>query len=241
MAVNLPDFTTANSISFPNDGTKFYSALAGTYQLDFEQGTVTDPNGKSTPMSSSLMKLQEQFVKSLYVWVSTVAATIKIGNNILPQMQQNAFIISGIGFNTMSITFPGNRTPVNDFAFQVLATDSPVFPYDVSTLIGNYAPPALTGNAPDAYGVAKDVLALGFSSIVFQIFNTDPAHILDAEVQGSEDGQNWVTEQGYPLTIVAQAQDVFADQIKHAYYRVLLKNDTAGQAVPFIVATALMR
>jgi hypothetical protein len=93
-------------ISFPSDGSRKTEAEGGKYVLDFDHGIVTSPLGETEEMNKTLAQLNTNFVRSVFITVSTVDAVIKIGQNILPKSHQLTFVVNGISFDTMEITFP---------------------------------------------------------------------------------------------------------------------------------------
>ncbi|MDE1867137.1 MAG: hypothetical protein KGI08_05445 [Thaumarchaeota archaeon] len=229
---------SGNLISFPKDGTKFYGAQAGVYSIDFDSGQVIDPSGSPHPMSQSLSDIQKNYVKSVYVWVSDIRAQISIGSNKLPSLKTPSMVIQGIRFEQMQIIFPSGMIPPNDFGFQIIASDQDIFPLGFNLQDDTHIPTPLTGNAPATYGVSKNIFAAGFKNIVFITFNTDPTNAINVEVQASEDGVSWATEQGYPVTIPAGDYNVFSGTVNHAYYRVLLETNVVGQTPAFEVQTS---
>lgn len=240
--MSLQGLISGSLISYPADGTKFYGAKAGTYKISFDSGTVSGPSGGSKAMSNTLKGIEANFVRSVFVWVSDIRAKISIGGNILPSLQQPNFIIQGILFQEMTIEFPDSMIPVDDFAFQVIASDKDIFPLNISNLVGSFTPDTYSGNTGDAYATVKDIYALGYGNIVFQTFNLDGANALDVQVESSEDGVNWAPEQGYPVTpLAAGDSDIFSDGVKHAYYRIQVKSHAAGTPAAYLIAITLVR
>lgn len=228
-------------MSYPNDGSRKLGAQAGKYILDFANGLVVAPNGDSESMSKSLSQIGSQFVKSCFVTVSTVDAIIKIGQNILPKSHQLTYVINGIAFETMEITFPSDRTPLNDFSFAVIGSDALFFPLQADSLVGFHTPSVKTGNTTNAYVTIVDFLFTGYSSSEIIIENTHATFIMTLDVQVSEDGVNWVSAQSYPLDIPALNFNIFQNTIRHRYIRVRLITKTNPDHATYRVQLNLER
>jgi len=230
---------TAFMIAYPKDGTKKNNAIAGTYLFDFDNGKVTDPNQQTTDMSNNLKKLQKDFVKSVFIFVSTQDAIIKVGNTVLPQRQNLAWILNQFHFTQMSITFPSGRTPSSNFGFQVVASTEDIFPLNVNNLSQIFTIPTITGNCSASLATLFDILSSGFGQIVIATENTDATNSITLHVQYSEDGVNWFDYQGYPVTLAVGDTDNFAASVQHAYYRVYAVG-VAGTPSYLISATLAM-
>lgn len=228
-------------MTYPSDGSRKKNAQAGKYIIDFNNGLVNPPNGNSESMSNSLTKIGKQFVKSIFITVSTVDAVIKIGQNILPKSHQLTYVISGIAFDTMEITFPSDRTPLNDFSFAVVASDLPNFPLQADSLVGFHTPDAKTGITTDSYATVVDFLFTGYSNSEIIIENTHATNIMTADIQVSEDGTNFVSAQSYPLDVANLDFNIFQNTIRHRYIRVRLITKTSPNHATYRVQLNLER
>ncbi|HSA76437.1 MAG TPA: DUF6385 domain-containing protein [Nitrosarchaeum sp.] len=244
MSENIPAViqnVSSQLMTYPADGSRKKGAQAGKYILDFAQGLVTPPSGASESMSKSLSKIGSQFCRSVFVTVSTVDAVIKIGQNVLPKSHQLTYVIQGIAFDTMEITFPSDRIPLNDFSFAVVGSDSVNFPLQADSLVGFHNPDAKTGNTTDAYVSIVDFLFTGYSNSEIIIENTGGTNIMTADVQVSEDGTNFVSAQSYPLDVAINDFNIFQNAIRHRYIRVRLKSKNAGNHTTYRVQLNLER
>ena len=212
-------------ISFPKDATRKKGAKAGRYVLDFENGLVTAPDGSTEEMSNDLKKIGSNFARSVFITVSTVDAKIKIGQNQLPKSHQLTYVVQGIGFQDMVVEFPTDRTPLDDFSFAVMASDSNIFPIDADVLVGFHNPTPQTGNTGAAYVTVFDFVFTGYSQIEIITENTGGVNTILVKIQVSEDAVNWVDHQGYEKSIPVNDSDVFSSSVKHKYYRVQVKNN----------------
>lgn len=212
-------------ISYPKDATRKQGALSGRYVLDFENGLVTAPDGSTEEMSNDLKKIGSNFARSVFITVSTVDAKIKIGQNQLPQSHQLTYVVQGIGFQDMVIEFPVDRTPLNDFSFAVMASDSNIFPVDADVLVGFHNPTPQTGDTGAAYVTIFDFLFTGYSQIEIITENTGGVNTIFVKIQVSEDGVNWIDHQGYEKSIAINDSDIFSSSVKHKYYRIQVKNN----------------
>lgn len=226
---------------FPNDGSRKKGAQAGKYVLDFANGLVVAPDGSTETMSKSLSEIGKNFVKSVFITVSTVDAIIKIGQNILPQGHQLTYVINGIAFETLEITFPIDRTPLNDFSFAVIGSDSPNFPIQADSLVGFHTPTPKTGSSTDAYVTVLDFLFTGYSSSEIIIENTHATNFMIADIQVSEDGVNWVSSQNYPLDVDNLNFNIFQNTIRHRYIRVRLITKTSPNHATYRIQLNLER
>lgn len=228
-------------ISYPKDGSRKLGAQAGRYVLDFENGLVTAPDGSTEEMSNDLKKIGSNFARSVFITVSTVDAKIKIGQNQLPQSHQLTYVVQGIGFQDMVIEFPVNRTPLNDFSFAVMASDSNIFPIDADVLVGSHNPTPQTGATVDAYTKVFDFLFTGFNQIELLIENTGGTNAMTVDVQVSEDDVNYVSAQSYPLDVAINDANVFQSSVNHRFIRVQVKSKNAGLPTNFRVQANLER
>ena len=213
-------------ISYPTDGSRKQGAQAGTYRFNFTEGLVVAPDGVTERMSNDLKKMGKNFVKSIFITTSSVDVVIKIGQNTLPKSHQLTYVVNGIAFEEMEITFPDDRTPINDFSFAIIGSDSQVFPIQADSLIGFHTPDAKTGSTTDAYVTIVDFLFTGYSSSEMIIENTHATNVMTADVQVSEDGTNFVSSQNYPLDVPALDYNIFQNSISHRYIRVRLITKT---------------
>lgn len=228
-------------LSYPSDGTRKLGAQAGKYVLDFANGLVVAPDGTTESMSKSLSQIGSQFVKSCFITVSTVEAEIKIGQNTLPKSHQLTYVVNGIAFETMEITFPSDRTPLNDFSFAVIGSDAQFFPIQADSLIGFHTPSAKTGSTTDAYVTVLDFLFTGYSSSEIIIENTHATNIMTADIQVSEDGVNFVSAQNYPLDVANLDFNIFQNTIRHKYIRARLITKTSPDHATYRVQLNLER
>lgn len=211
---------------YPADGNRKQQAKSGKYRLDFLNGLVTDPDGETESMSKSLSQLGTNFIRSCFITVSTVEATIKVGNNVLPTGHQLTYVVNGLAFEIIEITFPSDRTPKDDFSFSVIGSDAPVFPIESDTLVGLHNPTSKTGTTTASYVTVLDFVFRGYSSSEIIIENTHATNIMIADVQVSQDGTNWVSAQNYPLDVSNLDFNIFQNTINHRYIRVRLKTKT---------------
>lgn len=231
--------STAFIIAYPNDGSKLDSAIGGgSYQFDFELGTVTDPDGASSYMSTNLKKLGKETCKSVFIFVSSEDAVIKIGNTVLPQRQNIAYVLNQFHFTQMSISFPDNRTPNNVFGMQVIASVEDLFPLNIDNLSQQFSIPTISGSINNsALETLFDILTLGYGQVALITMNVDATNNLVVHVQYSEDGINWVDYQGYPATLTPGQNDQFATTVQHAYYRVYAEGSAAAATAYKIQST----
>jgi len=234
-------FISSQLMTYPADGSRKKNAEAGKYTIDLANGLVTSPSGVSESMSTSLSVLGKNFAKSFFITVSTVDALIKIGQNVLPKSHQLTYVISGIATEIIEITFPNDRTPLDDFSFGIIASDAEIFPLQIDTLLGFHNPDAKTGSTTDAYVTVVDFLFVGYSSSEIIIENTHATNVLTADVQVSEDGVNWVSAQSYPLDISALNYNIFQNSIKHRYIRVRVITKTSPNHATYRVQLNMER
>ena len=228
-------------MSYPSDGTRKLGAEGGKYIFDFVNGLVTSPLGSTESMSKSLVKMGKQFVRSIFITVSTVDVKIKIGQNILPKSHQLTFVVNGIAFDTMEIEFPVDRTPINDFSMAVIASDAEHFPLEADSLVGYHTPTAKTGSTTNAYVTIIDFVFTGYSSSEIIVENTDAVNALTCNIQVSEDGTNWVSAQSYPLDIALTDFNIFQNSIRHRYIRVRLIDKVLNSHATYRVQVNLER
>lgn len=240
MSQNIVNISS-QMIQFPKGGSRKEKAQAGVHSLDFNNGLVTFPDGSSEGMSSSLGKIEKQFVKSIFITLSTVDAKIKIGSTVLPKSHQLTYVVNGIGFDNMTIEFPTNRTPKDDFSYMVIASDSDVFPITADSLIGSHNPEAKTGTTTNSDITVIDFIFVGFSENEIIIENTGVTNTMIATVEISQDGVNWVPHQGYPADVLPSDFNVFASSVKHRYLRVRLKAKVSGAQTTYRVQLSLER
>lgn len=227
--------------NFPIGGERKQGAQAGIHVLDFANGLVKFPDGSQEAMSNSLGKMEKNFIRSVLITVSTVDAIIKIGQNVLPKSHQLTYVVNGINFENMSIEFPVDRTPLDDFSYLVIGSDSPVFPIDSDVLVGSHNPEAKIGTTTDAFVTIVDFNFVGFSSSEIIIENTLGVNIMTSNIEVSEDGVNWVSAQGFPLDVPINDFTIYQNSINHRYIRVSVKSKNAGQATDYRVQLNLER
>lgn len=232
---------TSQLMNYPKDGSRKLGAQAGKYVFDLVSGVVNAPNGDTEFMSNSLSKLGLKFASSVYISISTVDATIKIGNQVLPKNQQLTYVVNGISFDTMEITFPSDRTPKDDFSIQVIASGSSIFPIDADVLTGLHNPTPQTGNTTNNFVTVFDFLFTGFTQINIIIENTGGTNVMEATVELSQDGSNWVSAQGFPIDVAINDATLYQNSIKHRFIRVRVKAKNAGNQTTFRVQPNLER
>lgn len=228
-------------MNFPKDGIRLQQAQAGIHSFDFVSGLVTFPNGDTQRMSNSLSKLGRQFVKSVFITLSTVDALIRIGQNVLPKSHQLTYVVNGIGFDHMSIEFPVDRTPINDFSYMVIGSDADVFPIDADVLTGSHTPSSKTGTSVDADTTIADFLFTGYTENEIIIENTGGTNTIVGTIEVSQDGVNWVAHQSYPADILPNDFNVFASSVKHRFVRVRVKAKVSAAQSTYRVQLNLER
>ena len=226
-------------ITYPADGNRKQGAKAGKWVLDFSQGLAVDRDGDSEAMSNNLFKIGSKFARSLFLSVSTTDVTIKIGQNILPKSQQLTYVINGIGFEDVTLEFPTDRTPLDDFSFIAIASDSPVFPIDADVLRGTHTPTVQTGTTVDALTTVFDFLFQGYTQMQIITENILAVNELEVNIQLSEDGVNFVSAQSYPLTVAVNDFNTFQNSIAHKFIRVQIHAKLAGLQTDFRVQAQL--
>ena len=226
-------------MTYPKDGNRKQGAKAGRWVLDFVNGLATDKDGNSEEISNNLVKIGKNFARSVFISVSTVDAIIKIGQNILPKFHQLTYVINGIGFEDVTIEFPTDRTPTDDFSFIVIASDADQFPIDADVLTGNHTPTLQTGTSVDAFTTIMDFLFTGYSQLQIISENILGVNELEITVQISEDGVNWVDSQGYPATIAVNDADIFQSSVAHRFLRVQIHAKVALSQSDFRVQAEL--
>lgn len=233
--------TSSQLMSFPADGDRKKGAKAGKWTIDFSAGLATDADGNSEPLSKSLPELGKNFARSCFITLSTVEAIIKIGQNTLPKSHQLTYVISGIAFEQMTIEFPTDRTPQDDFSFAVIGSDSPVFPIQADSLIGAHNPTAKTGTTTDSDVTVIDYVFTGYTENELIIENTGGTNTMIATVEISQDGTNWVAHQSYPADVLPNDFNVFASSVKHRYLRVRVKAKVSAAQTTYRVQLNLER
>lgn len=232
---------SAQLMTFPKNGIRKQGAKSGRWVLDFVNALATDKDGNSEEISNSLVKIGSQFARSVFITVSTVDALIKIGQNTLPKSHQLTYVINGIGFEDITIEFPVDRTPLDDFSFLVIASDASIFPIDADVLIGQHNPTPQTGTTVDADVVIFDFLFTGFNQLQLVIENTGGTNGLTATVEVSEDGTNFVASQGFPVNIPFGDFNIFQNSINHKFISVKVKAQVPASQTTFRIQANLER
>jgi len=220
----VPQNTTA-------EGTEITGITNGAVFLDFLAGTITLPEGSSTPlvrpMSKNLNDLGLQQCNSIGIWMSDADAQYQIGSAVSLSDHQLNHVICNYGFNTVRIDIPSNSTPDN--------TNQLFFMASTDGWLG-YSFPRISHQAGAITGTSSDTLTLILSKHVGSynqfLITTDNrgAQSIDVTIEFSENGTDFFPDSGYTtaVTVTAGSFNAFASEVEHHFYRVRIVNSSTG-------------
>ena len=87
----------------------------GAVFLDFLNGTITLPEGSTTPLTRTMNKnlndLGLNQCNSIAIWCSDADATYQVGSALSLSDHQLSHVINNYGFSSVRIDIPSNSTP----------------------------------------------------------------------------------------------------------------------------------
>jgi len=220
-------------------GTEITGITSGAVFLDFVAGTVTLPAGSPTPLTRPMQKnlndLGLNQCQSIGIWTSDADTIIQIGSAVTLADHQLSHVVNNYGFSNVTITIPANSTPD--------ATNQIFFMGSTDNWLG-YAFPKISHQrgVVDSASVNAETTVLSkhtgaYNQFMITTYNNDSTNSLDLQIQYSENGSQWFYDQGYTsvVAVAAGANDTWASEIEHHFYRVRIKSTVTDASADFEV------
>ena len=217
------------------DGDEITGITSGSVQLDFVAGTVTLPNGAVSNMNKNLNDLGLSQCNSIGVWCSDADAQIFVGSALSLADHQLSHVVNQYGFSTVRIEIPANSTPDATNQIFFMASTDQWMGYSFPRISHQRGLIQDTSTAVNTVYLSKHVGA--YNQFLITTQNTHGANALNLTIEFSENGTDWVAEQGYvtPVTIAGGGTNfnAFASEVEHHFYRARIIDTVGGNHATF--------
>ena len=196
-------FTTGINGTNPA-GTEITGITNGAVFLDFMAGTITLPEGSTTPltrvMTKNLNDLGLNQCNSIGIWTSDADSTFQVGSAITLADHQLSHVINNYGFTTVRIDLPTNSEPDETNQLFFMASTDGWLGYSFPRV--SHQRGSVSGTSTDASVVYLSKHIGAYNQFMITTDNTHGSNSLDLRIQYSEDGTNWFNDSGYSSSAV---------------------------------------
>ena len=221
------------------DGDEITGITNGAVFLDFLAGTVTLPDGSVSYMNKNLNDLGLNQCNSIGIWCSDADATYQIGSAISLSDHQLSHVICQYGFSTVRIDIPANSTPDATNQIFFMGSTDQFLGYSFPRISHQRGKVPATGanTSVDASTVILSKHVGAYNQFLITTQNTGGSNEIDVIIEFSEDGSTWFPDQSYTsaVTIATNSQNVFASEVEHHFYRVLINSTVGGSASTYVI------
>ena len=227
------------SLLTTSNGAEITLIGSGDIFLDFVAGTVTLPDGTVSNMNKNLNDLGLTQCNSLGVWTSDADSQIFIGSAISLADHQLNHVACNYGFSNCRIHIPANSTPDATNQIFFMASTDGWLGYSFPRISHQAGSTTGTSTTAQATILSKHVGA--YNQFLITTRNTGGgANSIDVVIEFSEDGATWIPDSGYTTAVTVVPTlgsnfNVFASEIEHHFYRVLINSTSAGNHSAFEV------
>jgi len=235
-------FTTGINGTNPA-GTEITGIVSGAVFLDFIAGTITLPEGSTTPLTRNMTKNLDDLglnqCNSIGIWCSDADAIYQVGSAVTLSDHQLSHVINQYGFNTVRIDIPANSTPTASNQLFFMASTDGWLGYSFPRI--SHQRGSISSTSTNSYVVELSKHIGAYNQFMITTVNTHATNSIDLQIQYSEDGTNWFIDQGYTTAVAVaggatpDAFDSWASEVAHHFYRIHVKSTSAGNHATFVI------